>query len=54
MQRKDPSSTDCQSYLGPSSPKMVRQDFILSAEEPQAGLSEGEDFGLHLELGFAT
>lgn len=58
MQRKGPSSTDCQSRLGPSSPKMVRQDFILSAEKQQAGLSGrdwrcGKVFGLHLELGFA-
>ena len=50
MQRKGPSSTDCQSQLGPSSSKMVRQDFILSAEEPQAGLSgrdgtEGKTLG---------
>lgn len=45
VQRKGPSSTDCQSRLGPSSPKMVRQDFILSAEEPQAGLSGRDGAG---------
>lgn len=31
--------------LGPSSPKLMRQDFILSAEEPQAGLSGRDGTG---------
>lgn len=45
VQRTGPSSTDCQSRLGPSSPKMVRQVFFLSAEELQAGLSGRDSAG---------